>query len=295
LKPFIESSNIAGDPAALRARAKRDGYLFFRDFVDHDAVLNVRRQFVDILERHGWLDDGTNPLDAVSTKPFRVEGDADWWPIFDDFQRLEEFHALAHDEPLIAVLDGLFGEKTLVHPRNIGRIIFPNTPTTPPHQDYIHIHGTPETYTAWMPLGDVPRELGGLAVLEGSHVLGLLPVRPMAGAGGSGIEALPDGREWRTSEFHRGDALLFHSHTVHRGLDNATSDRIRLSVDFRYQGVSQPVTQTSLTPHLDRFDWDFVYAGWKSDRYKHYWREYPLTVVSADGGGYQAKTRDETA
>ena len=100
---------------------------------------------------------------------------------------MESFHAFAHHPAILDMCDKLFGEKTLVHPRNIGRIMFPeNTKyTTPAHQDYIHIRGTEETYTAWIPLGPCPTALGGLSVLSGSHRDGIYPVKPAFGAGGT--------------------------------------------------------------------------------------------------------------
>ena len=74
--------------------------------------------------------------------------------------------------------------------RNIARVIFPrNTKyTTPAHQDYIHIQGTEETWTAWFPLGDCSKELGSLAILPRSHVFGILPTHTAYGAGGQRAE-----------------------------------------------------------------------------------------------------------
>jgi ectoine hydroxylase-related dioxygenase (phytanoyl-CoA dioxygenase family) len=182
------------------------------------------------------------------------------------------------------MLDKLFGEKTLVHPRNIGRIMFPeNTKyTTPAHQDFIHIRGTEETYTAWIPLGECPKALGGLTVLSGSHQGGIYPVKPALGAGGVGIDTAPletDGLYWVAGDFEIGDALFFHSHAVHKALPNQSPDRIRLSVDYRYQGCSKPVTEGSLLPHFNRMAWDEIYTDWKSTQYQYYWNTFDLNRV----------------
>jgi hypothetical protein len=37
-----------------------------------------------------------------------------------------------------------------------------------------------------------------------------------------------------------GDALIFPSLTVHQALPNLTQDRLRVSLDNRYQALSQP-------------------------------------------------------
>ncbi len=283
VQTLLASNDILNNATAFRERAKRDGYLLFRGLLDPDAILNVRRQFIEILARHGWLDAGTPPMEAISGHEGPVEGVKDYWPVFDDFQKLEDFHALAHAPALVEMYAQLFGEPLLVHPRNIGRIMFPPTPVTPPHQDHLPIRGTLDTWTAWIPQGDVSAELGGLAVLPASHLKGIYPTKPMRGAGGRGIELVEHDPAWATTEFRVGDVLTFHSLTVHRGQPNHTPNRIRLSCDYRYQAVSQPVAPGSLLPHMTRTSWDEIYRGWKSTRYQHYWEKLPLTIVKPEG------------
>src|SRR5262249_40042659 len=151
-----------------------------------------------------FLSPGT-PLEAGIARPGVAcrENDPDYMAAYDDIQRLEAFHALAHEPALLEPLRRLFGEEGLVHPRNIARVMVPNnnTLTTPPHQDFIHIQGTVEPYTAWIPLGDCPRALGGLEVLPGSHRLGVLPVRPAKGAGGVGVDTAELGLTWAGGDF----------------------------------------------------------------------------------------------
>ena len=110
----------------------------------------------------GWAEGGDALMDGIRVGGPFMEGDDGYWPVLDEFQCLESFHAFAHHPSILDMLDKLFGEKTLVHPRNIGRIMFPeNTKyTTPAHQDFIHIRGTEETYTAWIPLRGVSERIG---------------------------------------------------------------------------------------------------------------------------------------
>lgn len=284
ISPFTVSNPLIDDAEKLREQARRDGYLYFRGLIDTESIRNLRQDFLEICHRHGWVEGGENLMDATCTSTPFMEGDEGYWPILDEFQRLESFHAFAHHPAILDVCDKLFGEKTLVHPRNIGRIMFPeNTKyTTPAHQDYIHIRGTEDTYTGWIPLGACPEELGGLSVLAGSHRFGIFPVKPALGAGGLGIDTAPleaDGLGWVSGDFALGDALFFHSHTVHKALPNQTADRIRLSVDYRYQGCSKPVTEGSLLPHFNRMGWDEIYADWQSTKYQYYWHDFALNRV----------------
>jgi hypothetical protein len=281
MKPFIESTDIANDPQRLRERAGQDGCLFFRHLIDSAKLNAVRRDILEVLSDIGWLAPGRPLMDGIAdlaNKP--VEGDPTFAVAYDRIQKIESFHDLAHDPALLAVLDRLFGEPTLVHPRNIARIIFPQNVkyTTPAHQDFIHIHGTPETWTAWIPLSDCPASLGNIEIMEGSHRSGIYETHAAYGAGGRGVDTDDLPFEWRGGDFELGDVLLFHSHALHRATHNESRDRLRLSVDYRYQGATQPVTRGSLLPHHGRLSWDEIYADWKSTERQRYWENMPLTI-----------------
>jgi hypothetical protein len=287
--PFLESSDVLGHPEELGARMARDGHLFFRGLIDPGAIREVRRDILTLCRDAGWLAEGSELTEGVAAPGDRhIEPEPDYMAVYDQVMKLESFHALAHDPAMLTMYRDLLGEEVLVHSRNIARIIFPqNTKfTTPAHQDFIHTQGTPETFTSWIPLGDCPREFGSLSILAGSHRRGLLPTHAAYGAGGRGVDTEDLGLTWAEGDFHEGDFVVFHSHSVHRALDNTTSDRLRLSVDYRYQGVSQPVVEGSLLPHFARLGWDEIYAGWQSDRYQYYWRDLPLNVVTFDRSLY---------
>ncbi|MCY3553062.1 MAG: hypothetical protein OXH39_21595, partial [Candidatus Poribacteria bacterium] len=144
IKPFTVSNQLLDQPEKLREQAQQDGYLFFRCLIDADSIYNLRRDFLEICHRHGWAKGEAALMDGIRTGGPYMEGDDGYWPVLDEFQSMESFHAFAHHPAILDMCDKLFGEKTLVHPRNIGRIMFPeNTKyTTPSHQDYIHIRGT---------------------------------------------------------------------------------------------------------------------------------------------------------
>lgn len=284
MNPFLVSNDALDNPAELRARAQRDGYLFLRGVVDRDAIMAARRDIAGVLQRHGWLDDGTDPMDAISTREPVFEGTDGYWPVYDDVQRLESFHRLSHDPAIHRTLRTLFEEDVLAHPRNIARIIFPDTEqyAIASHQDYMNIGGTEDTWTAWVPLGDCPMELGSLVALSGSRHAGFLPRKEIQ-HGGVTIAYEPDGCEWVGEPFQMGDVLLFHSLTVHKALGNRTRDRIRLSVDMRYQPASHPVAISSLLPHYTRLTWDEVYAGWSDRELCYYWERQNPQVAQPVG------------
>jgi ectoine hydroxylase-related dioxygenase (phytanoyl-CoA dioxygenase family) len=280
--PFVESNEIINDSAALRCRADRDGYLFLRDVVDGKSILETRRDITAILQGVGWIQEGTDSFEAITTHPAILSGMEEFKPVYDEILKLESFQSLAHANIFFTLAEALLGPDVLLQPSNILRIIFPSDldQTTPAHQDYVHIQGTPEVWTAWLPLGDCPRKLGGLSVLSGSHKSGIFPVTKASGTGGLRSETEAFGEDWVSSPFNLGDMLLFHSHTVHQGLPNLSGDRLRLSADFRYQKATDPVIHQVLTPHQGRLTWEDVYADWKSEEYQYHWKKIPLTTVT---------------
>lgn len=53
---YEDSMQLLSDPAGLRVRAEADGYLFFRGLLPKEPLLELRRQIIAILDRHGFMD-----------------------------------------------------------------------------------------------------------------------------------------------------------------------------------------------------------------------------------------------
>jgi hypothetical protein len=300
LEPMVDATPLLADPAALRSRAAEDGYLYFKGLLEPGKVLEVRRQMVQTLVRHGYVDAkpglGRERVihEAVAAQPKdQVIEQCMTFELYRDIQKLEVFHALPHDPVLLSLYESLFGEPPLPHPRNIARVIMPGKTffPTPPHQDYPIVQGAADTWTGWIPLAATPRALGPLAVMPGSHKHGVFETMTMPGAGGTGAKIAHLPPRWATADFEPGDVLAFHCLTVHRALPQEDRDRLRLSMDVRYQPVSQPIHALSLRPHLASYTafnpslaggrppgWDELYKGWADDTLKYYWRKYDLRL-----------------
>lgn len=282
MKAFYDSSPHVADADTLRERFLRDGYLFLPGLIDRDTLKSLHRQIVDICDRSKWLKPGTNPLDAIAWTLPKVEGEADYFEVYDQVQRLQDFHALPHEGTLIKVMQALLGSSAFPHPLSIARLVFPDNQdwSTPPHQDFPNNQGTPELYASWIPLSDCPAQLGSLSILEGSNHLGLLPVEFSLGDGHrqSSLSAQAQSLDWVGGDFELGDVIIFHSLTVHRALPN-NSDRMRLSVDYRFQAEDEDITESCLTSHCNRQSWSDIYAGWDKDELKYYWESKRTNLV----------------
>ncbi|MBV7329204.1 phytanoyl-CoA dioxygenase family protein [Chloroflexi bacterium TSY] len=277
--PFINAKDLLETPDQLRATMKKNGYLFLPGLLTRAVVGEVYDSIMNLCKEHEWAHD-----DGRAKEPVRLEGEDAFWEVYDPLQKLELFHGLAHRPELLNVIEILTQDTPFVHPRNIARIAYPQAEhfTTPPHQDFVHIQGTAETYTCWFPLSDCPQHMGSLVVLAGSHQQDVLPVHRATGAGGLGVDTGPLNLVWHGSDFRAGDVLFFHSHTVHKALPNRTKDTLRISVDYRYQGVSQPIVGDGLEPHYMRLSWDEIYEGWTQPELQYYWRDLGLKIAERD-------------
>jgi hypothetical protein len=290
---LVDSTPLLVRPTELLARAEEDGYLFFRGLLDRDRVLDLRRQMMDVVAAHGWLVEGTDPMDGVAdvaafdrVDPVAAAFCGTGVPIeaYRDIYRLQDFHAIGHDPALLSLYATLLGGDVIRQPLSISRIMVPGTNfiPTPAHQDFIHIQGTKNVWTAWFPLGDCPRELGGLTVLVGSQADGLLTYHASTGAGELEAYICQSDYPWGIADYRAGDVLTFNSLTVHRGTPNRMGNRVRLSIDMRYQRADEPITDGSTRPHCQILDWEEVYEGWTDESLKYYWLSHDLTEVPHD-------------
>lgn len=257
--PFVESDSNA--PAEeLRAAMEERGYLFFHGLVPADEVLAVRRDVLDLCAEAGWLDPARDVMEAVvapHVEPIS-EGHPQYMPVYRKVLKLPRFHDFPLQPALMTVAAALLNtdvSEVLAHPRRIGRLTFPRytIATTPPHQDHFYIRGTIETYSCWVPLGECPTSLGGLAVWAGSHRGGFIEhtVEHPGAVGGRGVPVEEAQAEWHTSDFDVGDALFFHAYAIHKALPNLSGDRLRVSTDNRYQRPQDEIDPGALRPHYN--------------------------------------------
>lgn len=298
--PFVDSTPHLSDRDALLRRADEDGFLYFRGLLPPEDVLALRAQMLGVVGRHGWRAAGQDALGGLIDLESinRVPDDRMRTDIgvsiaaYNDVQRLEMLHRFPHHPKLVALFRLLFDRDVFVHPRHIARMITGHRAMipTPPHQDFPLIQGTAQTWTCWLPLGDCPRDHGGLTILKGSHRLGLIPIQPAKGAGGIAVQLCPGETAWAQGDYRTGDIITFPSLTIHKALRCRIPQMIRLSLDVRYQPIDQPIEDRSLMPHCD-LSWDDIYANWKNDELKWYWKNLPLNLIPWNDSYTQPRRR----
>jgi len=281
--PMTASNQLVGCRSSLRERLDQDGYLYFSRLLDRERILRLRSRMLTTLRESKWVSaDPTVPEGKVVIRPLR-EGSDEFLSAYHEIQKLEEFHTLAHDPTLLGLMRDILGDSAFPHPLKIARLIFPANyeVSTPPHQDFPNNQGTPDLTAAWIPVGDLPSVMGGLAILRGSHRWGVLPMTTHLGAGNRcaelPLEMLEQCR-WVTTDFEAGDVLVFLSQTVHAARHNASELYMRLSADFRYQPQGKSLTPSCLEPHFGRLGWEEIYSGWQSREFQYYWRDLDYSV-----------------
>jgi hypothetical protein len=232
-----DAAPAVADAACLRELAERDGFLFLRGLIPAERVLRLRQVVLGYAREAAWLD-AAQPLEAARAMPGKRVGyyqDPDWIQLQVRAQTSAEFWDVGDSIEIHRALHAAAARASFLYlsTANTCRIFSPHPDmATQPHQDAHYVRAIERFWTAWIPLGDCPIELGPLAVLPGSHRYGL---QQHAGQGivDGGVE-VPADAVWRTSDFRCGDALLFTNFTLHRSLANRSGDRLRLSADFRY-------------------------------------------------------------
>lgn len=265
------ATDVADNPAALRERMARDGYLYLPGYLDRDEVLGVRRVMVERLAAAGHLEPEQPPMAAKARRGSRLAFQPDL--AFDNPKAMQ----LLYSGRMMAFWAMFFGAPVRHYDFTWVRAVAPGR-GTPPHMDIVYMgRGTQQLFTTWTPLGDVPLSIGGLMILEQSHRHQRLnegygskdvdaycenkvgPGFTRMGGGGNitdggwlskdpvKLRANLGGR-WLSADYRAGDLLAFSVFTVHASLDNA-SDEIRFSTDTRYQLASDPIDERWVGEH----------------------------------------------
>ena len=264
------ANDVLGDPTALRARLEVDGYLYLKNFFDPDLIRAGRRSIFEQCAREGLLDPNHDLMDGV-IRPDLTDAATKLAFRPDLTAGNPAIQRVVFGPEILGFYAGLFGEPVrqldFIWCRLMGR-----GHGTATHCDWVYMgRGSQQLLTCWIPYVDIPLDVGGLILLEKSHlqasriatylrkdVDGYCENRPaevkaVAEEGKWSFpgwlskypDTLPEKFQsrWLTvPEWRAGDFITFRMDMIHGSLDN-TSNRLRLSTDTRYQPASHPVDE----------------------------------------------------
>lgn len=285
LQPAEDSAPLlrAGDFAALRAKLEEDGFLVLKGALPPPAVLAARSAVLDGFAASGSILDPTrDPAEGVLLErcglgcvPF-LEGR-------NDVTHSPTLLRVLEAPELRALFEGLLGESVCSFDYKWLRGV-PRAGFTGAHVDAVYMaRGSARLHTTWIPLDPAASlELGGLAMLRGSHRLpgfarlqatyGQLDVE-RDGLEGTGwftndpleLASMDPAASWRSCDYAAGDVVVFTLRTVHMSTANLT-DRVRLSADVRWQPASEPADARYVGTREEVDPANRVRSGaWKAD------------------------------
>ena len=263
---YLEATDPGIGVEAIRDLYREHGYVWLKGFLPRTDVLEFRGWVFSHLADTGLIEPNSDPVLGIAAAGALDKKLADRRLM--SLVRSTAYEGFCAQPRLARFMDEFLGGLSYLHKRKIMRFTLPGTPTvTPAHYDLVYLRGgTSRLVTAWIPIGDIPIEMGGLTYLEGSHRIG----REMetefenAGAGLSPEERisafnrnmteggwvskdLPDMAErfntrWLIADYEAGDIVLHSPFMIHASTTNQSANgRLRLSTDIRYQNVDDEI------------------------------------------------------
>ncbi|HEX6970740.1 MAG TPA: phytanoyl-CoA dioxygenase family protein [Limnochordia bacterium] len=262
---WLTPSDPATPIAVLRERYREQGYLWLKGILDRDEVLAFRRRFFAAMNEAGLLMPGTDPVDG------RYAGGGEdkelARKLLVEIVRWAVYEAFCMAKPILHFYEAFFEGAPYLHKRKLIRYTKPGDPhCTGAHYDLTYLRGgTDRLCTSWIPIGDIPVEMGGLVYLEGTDALGReleaayrersadLPPEEQVKAFNrymtSGwltkdLQALADkaNARWLAADYEAGDMVVHSPYIIHAATMNRDREgRMRLSTDIRYQRVRDEI------------------------------------------------------
>ncbi|NQZ06413.1 MAG: phytanoyl-CoA dioxygenase family protein [Algicola sp.] len=235
----------------IREFYEKHGYLFFRDLIPRELVLNARDEILQKYAIIGEVDD-RQPIrmgmalnrsyrEEVNIRALRQSIVSGYY-----YQSVSRFSNIQNI--VSKVLDYDAQMLNYLWPRMI-----PTGTGTGLHQDAPFFQIPSDLLVSvWTPLGDVSPTEGALVILEGSHKsetlkheYGNKDADKEKGFGwyNTDLEETQRriGGQWLTADFNADDVLIFSQMTLHGAFDNNSAGKIRLSSDSRFQSTELPI------------------------------------------------------
>ena len=269
LSPEHLGALIPGNPETsiedLREQYRAQGYLWLKNFLPREEVLGFRCRFFEAFQQVGLLKADTDPVEGIYSGQ---EDKQQTNKVLMEQARTAAYEFFCLQPRLWQFFDAFLEGPSYLHKRKIIRYLTPESAwATPAHYDLIYLRGgTDSVVSCWIPLGDIPVEMGGLVYLEHSDRTGremeaeftrqnaeLSPEERISAynqnmsEGGWVSKDLPALAEkfnsrWLAADYEAGDVVIHSPYMIHASTNNADPEgRIRLSTDIRYQNVRDEI------------------------------------------------------
>ena len=252
IEEIKDSSNLLSDKNHLKKEYKKNGYLFFRNFIPTKSLKKARKEIIQRLESVGEVKIFKNTPIATgrSERRSKEKNLGTYWKSVSEGKNLR---LITHSNQLSGLASKIFNETCAPFDFIFLRVGVPGR--------YTHIHCdypfftrmTEEVVTMWIALTDVAADLGPLFLIKGSHLFSehLSETKGFdlmkQNDRNASIKEHPEEYAKRnntcllTKEFMAGDVLLFNMYILHGSFENYSKKRkIRITCDVRFQPKAMP-------------------------------------------------------
>jgi len=248
-------------PSVLRAQYQAQGYLWLKGILDREKVIDFRRRFFEAFVDTGLLAEGTTPVEGI----YSGNGKSRVTKILTEIVQWASYEAFCLAPEIWQFYENLLDGPVYLHKRKLIRVTTLDDSCTGAHYDLTYLRaGTDRVCTSWIPIGDIPVEMGGLVYLEGSDALGRnleaefsaknaeLPPEERINAYNKNMSEtgwltkdLPSlanrlSSRWLMADYEAGDMVVHSPYMIHASTTN-TRMTMRLSTDIRYQLVCDEI------------------------------------------------------
>jgi ectoine hydroxylase-related dioxygenase (phytanoyl-CoA dioxygenase family) len=261
----LEATDPQRPVAELREQFRAQGYLWLKGLLPRAEVLEFRRRFFAACEASGLLAPGSDPVDAIYSGN---EDKALMRKTMIEAVRWAAYEAFCLSPQIWRFYESFFGNPVYLHKRKLIRSTRPfEENCTGAHYDLTYLRGGTDTVcTSWIPIGDIPVQMGGLIYLEGADAAGrrleadfsamnkhlpraerISAYNKNMGSIGWLTKDLPalanrlDSR-WLIADYEAGDMVVHSAYMIHAATMNENPNgRMRLSTDIRYQSIREEI------------------------------------------------------
>lgn len=252
---YVDCTPLLSDRDALDRFYDEHGYLCLRGVLDRGLVRTAAVQMLEGLIALGHAAPGTT-LDTLTIESFEAVDEV----AMHDYVKYDD---LWNHPSTLRVWEKVFGEPVFVFKSTTIRY-YPSAAgsaepsfLTPLHQDGFYIGPNKDFRTAWIPLLPTTRDIGGVAVADGSHKKG--PREHVINEGfrrfGHPVRGIP-AEEFGADEqllfspMEPGDVIIFHAFMCHKSIPNTSVNPagMRMSMDTRIQPATSHRGFNALTP-----------------------------------------------
>ncbi len=168
---LTRSNDSVEDREELWRRFNEEGYLYLPGLLDQDEVLAARTEVMQRLWDAGVLDKTHPMIDGIALPESQYDGAATgpFMPLLARNNPLLD--RVLYEGPMMKFYDFFLGGPASHFDYTWFRCKRPGlSDATTPHCDVVYMgRGTQDLYTSWAPFGNVPYNMGGVILLEGSH------------------------------------------------------------------------------------------------------------------------------